>query len=252
MLPSRALPDLYAKMFIARSDVKALQRSNGAYNPVKEPFTRRDIEDHIAGRRVYGHYLLNLENQCKLIVFDIDLEKEGKQLADPSDPESELIDCNPREDWHNRAHPARDLIKADMRSLSGKIARRVFELLEVPTAVAYSGNKGVHVYAFTGLMSAEDQILAAKEVVLADIGGFEPKRAENFFVHPEHPNLSVEVFPKQSSIGNGGYGNLCRLPLGKNLKSSDPTFFVDMRAPMNQLKPRDPVDALTTRDPWEG
>lgn len=251
MGPSRELPNLYAEMFIARSDVKAIQRSNGAYNPVKEPFTRKDIEAHLAGRPTYGHYLLNVESQCKLITFDIDFQSTGTLPTNPEDPDSGTWEsCNPREIWRQRDHACRPLMKSELRTLSGMIARRVFELLNARTAVAYSGNKGVHVYAFTGLMPAEDQILAAKDIILADIGDFEPQQADNFYVHKDFPNLSVEVFPKQATISKDGFGNLCRLPLGRNLKSSDPTFFVDLRAPMNQLKPRDAFTSLTVRDPW--
>lgn len=247
---SPSLAELILEKFIARHDVKAIQRERGAYNPVQSKFTVTDLQDHLDKKVTYGHYILDKNDKCKLLAFDIDFNETGKLPVDPEDAESELADCNPRDIWRDRAHPARPLMKAELRSLSGLLAARIFNLMEIPTAVAYSGCKGVHVYGFTGLCPAEDAIMAATEIVLKDIGDFTAQRGDNFFSHPEYPNVSIEVFPKQSSIGKEGYGNLLRLPLGRNLKSPDPTFFVDMRAAMNQLTPMDSLKALTTSDPW--
>jgi len=42
-----------------------------------------------------------------------------------------------------------------------------------------------------------------------------------------------------------------RIPLGKNLKSTDPTFFIDMTSPLADMVPVDPAWALTTDNPWK-
>jgi hypothetical protein len=44
-----------------------------------------------------------------------------------------------------------------------------------------------------------------------------------------------------------------RLPLGKNHKSSDPTFFLDMTTPLGQMTPhQNPTALLESGDPFYG
>ncbi len=139
--------------------------------------------------------------------------------------------------------------------MSSLIARAVVSELQLPCAVAYSGGKGVHVYAFTGLISAAEAREGA-QIVLDSIGNFHASRGTNFYKWNDedpvagYPNLSIEVFPKQDTLSGKDLGNLMRLPLGRNLKSSDPTFFLDMRSPMAEMRPVDPIWALTALDPW--
>lgn len=275
---SDAIANLLASRFIARKDVKAIQYSNGAYSPHQEynpetrkhdgpriPWSRRDLNSHLEGSSTFGHYLLDPEDQVKLFAFDIDLEKNVLDENDPDknfvgkypDKETgEIFEFDAREAWHDRAHPSRYWSKYQLRMVSHQLARAVTEELSLPCAVAYSGGKGVHVYAFTGLVPAADAREGAA-IVLDILGGWEPARGDNFFRSVDRdpttgfPNLSIEVFPKQDSLAGKDLGNLMRLPLGRNLKSKDPTFFVDMTAPMGQLAPLDPEFALTVADPWK-
>ncbi len=279
---SQDIAKLFAKMFIARPDVKAQQRSSGEYNPTVDRdaagnvtksygFTMADLLAHINGERTYGHYLLNAENQCKFFAFDIDLdelnpEKPNHELYLPTTQEDtgiwnpedfQLMD--PRKVWLDRSMvPARNFLKYQMRMLASQLARTIHSEFEMQTAVTYTGAKGVHVYGFTGLMPAAD-VRAGAEFVLEKLGCYEPYLGNNFFKHKLDPTsvedsarcFTIEVFPKQTEVKPGGYGNLMRLPLGKNLKNpQDPTFFVDMRTALTDLKPRDALEALTTTDQW--
>lgn len=279
---SQDIAKLFAKMFIARPDVKAQQRSSGEYNPTVDRdaagnvtksygFTMPDLLAHINGERTYGHYLLNAENQCKFFAFDIDLDelnpdKPNHELYLPTTQEDtgvwnpedfQLMD--PRSVWLDRSMvPARNLLKYQMRMLANMLARTIHSEFEMQTAVTYTGAKGVHVYGFTGLMPAAD-VRAGAEFVMDKLGCFEPHLGNNFFKHKIDPTtvedsfrcFTIEVFPKQTEVKAGGYGNLMRLPLGKNLKNpSDPTFFVDMRTALTDLRPRDALEALTTTDQW--
>ena len=162
-------------------------------------------------------------------------------------------------------------------------ASSIYDLLGIHTAVAYTGNKGIHVYGFTGTVKAGDARDAA-ELVMESGKYFKPSRGDNFYAderrevipmtvddgpeteylrrwQTEGPlpgfspdvfhNFHVEVFPKQRSLEGKDLGNLVRLPLGKNLHApSDPTFFVDLTAALTEFKPVDPVWALTTPNPW--
>jgi hypothetical protein len=109
------------------------------------------------------------------------------------------------------------------------------EALGLPWAVAYSGSKGVHVYGFTGKLPAAD-VREAARIVLDGMGHWQPRKAggDNFFECLDKdpmfgfPEFSIEVFPKQDSLDGKDLGNLMRLPLGRNIKSADRPFFMDI------------------------
>lgn len=303
---SHELAGLFARRFIQRRDVKAVQLAGplGALNKgdwipdrkFREPnphaplgFKMSHLVSHIAGENTYGHYLLDSDSKCRLFAFDIDLEKTNpsrrpKQLNNglqgsyvkmpdwkdlPADlsPEAQeewattaMIVTNgadPRDLWADRREKeARAWYKLQMKELAAKFIKIIQTDLDLPCAVAYSGSKGIHVYGFTGPLPA-DEVRAGAELVLKLSGEFESFRGQNFWRHknpnPIHgyPSFSIEVFPKQGSVDTNGLGNLMRLPLGKNHKSSDPTFFLDMNKPMMDFSPHpDPVKLLETGDPF--
>lgn len=274
------LASLIANRFIQRTDVKAVQMKSGAYMPdvslefpaAHEPlgWRGRHVLAHLEGKQSYGHYLLDQENNTKLFAFDIDLEKTGVWYEMPKwdgiDPNitdedfeklTKVHPCNPREVWADRAATqARDWYKWQMSQLAHKFCGIIRRELGLPCAAAYSGSKGIHVYAFTGTIPAQEAREGAL-LVLEMLDEFEPLRGENFFRHKHggvmgFPSFSVEIFPKQTTVKNeDGYGNLMRLPLGRNLKSTDPTFFLDLTSPVAKLKPHaDPVRLLTTGEPY--
>lgn len=212
--------------------------------------------------------MLDTNSTCKLFAFDIDLEKVGwlpKAPLDTNIPEEQLeayyttdnfIQCNPREAWRDRKHPGRSWMKVQFKMIAAKFMQVIHDELEIPCAAVYSGNKGIHVYGFTGLMPAADAREGAR-IVLDTIGDWVPSRGVNFFKHKDqdpvlgYPNISIEVFPKQDSLDGKDLGNLMRLPLGKNMKNpKDPTFFIDMTTPMAQMSPIDPIRALGNESPW--
>jgi hypothetical protein len=271
----RTIAKLLAEKFIARKDVKAIQRSNGDYNPLDTGFDMASLLDHINGRQTYGHYMLNQDDQCKLFVFDIDLNKPDKRFPDekfylPTEIEdgqfAEFLEGNPREVWLDRtARVEREYMKMQMRGMAQMLAAQIHRQLEIPIAATYTGSKGVHVYGFTGLMKAVD-VRDGAQLVLDSLGRFEPARGNHFFKHKvvsteevgsdhelSYDCLTIEVFPKQVSLDRKTHGNLVRLPLGRNLKNPrDPTFFLDFRASMGEgaLTPLNPIDALTVKDYW--
>jgi hypothetical protein len=144
-------------------------------------------------------------------------------------------------------------MKLQFRLLSHELAQKIHEELGLETAVAYSGNKGVHVYGFTGRTPAKDA-RAGAEIVIELLGDCELKPTPTKrYICKRFPHLGIEVYPKQDVIPDGGFGNLMRLPLGKNLKApSDPTFFIDLRAPLDQMIPVDPLWSLGigAKNPW--
>lgn len=273
------LAQMIGERFIQRTDVKAIQFSSGAYVPdnfpdLKNPslhqplgWLGRHVLAHVEGKRTYGNYMLDQSNLTKFFAFDIDLEKKGTWVEFPHwedgitdeafDSGTKIHLCNPRELWADRtAVGARSWFKWQMSQLAHMFCSVIRNELKLPCAAAYSGSKGIHVYGFTGPIPAQEAREGAL-LVLDILAQFEPLRGENFFRHRMggvmgFPSFSVEVFPKQSTIENkDGYGNLMRLPLGRNLKSTDPTFFLDLSAPLAQLKPHpNPVKLLTTGEPY--
>lgn len=287
---TRELENLLAKRFIQRSDVKAVQTTDGKYIPdVKfesgkygHGFNRQSLQDHLNGVHSYGHYLLDEHDLCKLMVFDIDLRdttpKEGQEPPEPgswvnlpwvsdapniTDEQYEAwcqayTDVNPYLLWRNRrAQAERKWYKYQMRMLAQRICGVIQNELGLDTAAAYSGHKGIHVYGFTGSLPATE-VRAGAELVLEILSDFQPVRGRNFYRHIDPDpvtgfrNFDVEVFPKQTTLGEKSYGNLVRLPLGKNFKApKDPTFFLDFSAPMSEFKPHpNPVALLTSGNPF--
>lgn len=276
---NNSLVNQIAKRFIQRRDVKAVQLPDGSYAPdVKlhgkyDPvgFNRQHLEDHLSGLHTYGHYLLDSEDQTKLFAFDIDLEKTGAYCPMPNslkldpnitneefDKQYGPVECNPREIWKDRsAVVARDWYKYQMGMLARKFCKVISDDLALPCAAAYSGSKGIHVYGFTGTMPAIE-VREAALLVLDIMNEWEPHRGNNFYKHildsPSlgYPSFTVEVFPKQNTLDGKSLGNLMRLPLGRNLKSSDPTFFIDLTTPVAELKPHgNPAALLESGDPWK-
>jgi hypothetical protein len=249
---------------------------------VRERWTRTDIDAHLTGQKTYGHYLLNQDSKCKFFAFDIDLDKPGLwEKDDPSikpvypfpykitdnaadDPWGangeflgEEVEFDPRQAWLDRAHPARDWMKRQLKTVAHVLAKSIIDTLGLPAAVTYTGAKGMHVYGLTGLIPARDAREGA-QIILDDLantslGEVYPIRGDVFYrtknqdVETGQPNITIEVFPKQTSLDGMSLGNLMRLPLGVNLKNpKDPTFFVDMASGLTSLKGVDPTWALST------
>lgn len=276
---------LYAKRFIQRRDVKAVQFSSGGYSPdreLKHPgqhaplgFKMDHLFAHLDGRATYGHYLLDTDDMTRLFAFDIDLQKTGFYVPtipwDGVEPEAEweakqlpiaLGDPNDAKDnslrtaWLDRAHPARGWLKYQMGMLARRFCATIQTQLGIGCAAAYSGNKGIHVYGFTGPMPAR-QVRDAALLVLDIMDEWQPIRGNSIYGHKladpnlGYQNFSIEVFPKQESLQGKDLGNLMRLPLGRNLKSPDPTFFMDLNCAPGILQPHpDPVALLEGGNPF--
>lgn len=256
--------------------VNAAKRPNSPHLP--HGFNMDHLLAHLAGERTYGHYLLDDDSMCKVFAFDIDLKKKtdnwsGNYVDMPTDWRGDetdievdnlldlaiVKDVSPLDLWHTRtksALPARNWYKYQMRHCAHILASKITEI-GIDCAVAYSGNKGVHVYGMTGSMPAEE-VREAALLVLEIVDEFQPVRGKNFWEHknddPVHgfKNFTIETFPKQVSLEGKNLGNLLRLPLGKNFKNpQDPTFFMDMTGPMSEFKPHpDPVKLLKEGNPF--
>lgn len=252
---SKELATELGKRFIQRRDVKAIQRSDGAWNPVAEPWKMSDLLDHIEGRKTYGHYMVSPDDKCKLFAFDIDLVKEGYWVSLQEDA---LLNggqpCNPREIWSNPNHEGWGFLTLQLRCMAEALALKILRVFDgdIPVAIAYSGNKGLHVYGFTGSVLASEARGAALEVLNA-FNCFENSKGQNFFrqKYGDYKNIEIEVFPKQDTLDGKQFGNLMALPLGIHRKTSKEKFFVDVKCGYSILQAVDPLSALIAeRTPW--
>ena len=232
MAEALPLDALIGKLFIERRDVKAIQKSDGSYAPVHNKFTRTDIQDHLAGTRTYGHYLVDPETEkCRVFCFDIDLKSEYRAEF--------LGDDQERIGWLN----------AELRCFAQSFEDRIREILEIPSVSLFSGNKGVHVYGFTGSAPASS-VRDAADVVLHSFvqkdgtPEYFATKGQHFFGHFSYPEIEIEVFPKQKELGDKPFGNLLRLPLGVHRKSGRKSFFYDTAASLWEFVPVDPLGVL--------
>jgi hypothetical protein len=265
---SDTLAALIGGRFIQRRNFKAVQFSNGSWSPDRElkhlgdmaplGFKLPHIEQHLAGTHTYGHYLIDDEDMCRVFAFDLDLETSGYYCLLDGEP-WEPIECNPRVEWLNRASPARPWLKTQMSVLARKLISAIQEHLGTPCAAAYSGSKGIHVYGFTKEMEPNPAELVrdGAKFVLDATGDWELFRGTSFYKHKlqdpalGYPNFTLEIYPRQSTLEGKDLGNLLRLPLGRNLKSTDPCFFLDLNTPVGALVPHsNPVALLSSGNPF--
>ena len=215
-----ALLPLISKKFIQRREPVAQQQpqrdgEGGGYRPLRDKetkvptviFNKTTLTEHLSGTKTYGHYLLDQDDMTKLFVLDIDLTQAGfvpmKQL-NMTDPSDENYDqwvrsfyCVPnlRDIWHSRRpenKPARDYIKYQLRMMINMLAASVHDLLGIHTAVAYTGNKGLHVYGFTGPARASD-VQDYARLVMESVKHFKPSRGDNFYTDERREIIPMTV-----------------------------------------------------------
>lgn len=260
---------LLGKRFVQRRDAKAEQNKiNGTWHrcvqdrrsqadvPIKMP----DVITHVRGERSFGHYLLDNDDMSRVFALDIDLRKESTSYPTfTPNFDTELHEYIPREAWQDWSHPSRYWTKLSLRVLAEKFSRIIVGELGLPCLVTYSGSKGLHIYGFFDEPVPAADAREGAIITIEQSGLFKPKRGKSFYEAISqdpvdgYPQLDIEAYPKQEKKNSNGYGNLMRLPLGRNFKSphaKEHSFFVDLMAPGAEISPLDPLLALTTRDPW--
>ncbi len=174
-------------LFVNRSDVYAVQKSDGTYFRENKELT----EDTFFNSKTIGLYQLNKDNKVKWAVLDIDIKKENWNQNDYN------VD-----DWNDKLLEQK------------QIAKNILDNAGVPSLVEFSGNKGYHLWIFFDEAIEADRVKPWMEKLFLDM-----KVAD--------PAFEWEIFPKQGSIDKNGFGNLVKAPLQVHKKSRRHSYFLD-------------------------
>ncbi|MFH1491022.1 MAG: CRISPR-associated primase-polymerase type A1 [Pseudomonadota bacterium] len=189
---------MYMNLFSGREDCFARQwvdRAAGkqGYVPVRRPMEPADLEEHLAGRKTYGIYLLDSRSRLRTGVVDADLDKslrEGRLKAD------------------EKARVKREATYLIRRMKELSIDRGLHSLAE------FSGGKGFHFWFFFSEPAEASLVRQGLEELVRVLKG-------------DLTAFHLEVFPKQDRLSGKGLGNLVKLPLGVHRLSGKPSFFLD-------------------------
>lgn len=183
---------LYMELFKTRDDCFAVQRCDGSYGPLNIEFAGKHVTEHVAGERTYGQYLLNPEdNTVSFAVIDNDID-------DDSDA------------------PLDNALKAAVLEKRRAIN---FGLHENQVWLEFSGRRGYHTWFF---FDPPVKAAVAKELLETIVG---TKNDDRMRITIDGGHL--EVFPKQTGIADGEYGNLVKTPWGFHQKTDNRMVFVD-------------------------
>ena len=202
------------------------------------PLDAARVQKHIDAEATYGHYIVDTDNTCRVLGFDIDLVKEVERGG---------VTINPRDIFFDKSHPLQGEIKERFTQVIHGLMERSRRISESQVVATFSGNKGFHVYVLMPEPTVAGQVRALGHQILE--GAFEATRGDNFFKHTgwgttSYDEIEIEMFPKQDTVGSDGFGNLMRLPLGTHQKSGRSGFFLDPTFPNASIKPADPLAVL--------
>jgi hypothetical protein len=188
----------YMSLFSGREDCFARQWADRAegksgYVPERRPFGPAELEEHLAGRRTYGIYLLQADARVRTAVLDADLAMKFRQPKLTADDKRAVL----RERQY--------------------LVRRIIEVSQTAGArplIEFSGGKGFHFWYFFDPPLAAGEARRFLDRVRAAVAG-------------DLQAFDIEVFPKQDALSGKGLGNLVKLPLGLHRLTGKPSFFIE-------------------------
>lgn len=178
--------------FVSRSDAYAIQNRDGSYLKIEKELTFDDINEHLEGTKTIGIYQIDANNQTKLLCLDIDLRSNAFENNNISD-----------EQWRRLRDTASSLVRVCVET-------GIKPLLE------YSGRRGYHLWVFFN-----NPIEAS---IARNQGNWLRNKAGRL-----DDDIAIEVFPKQDSISENGFGNLIKLPLGVHQVSGERSKLLDLQ-----------------------
>lgn len=188
----------YMGLFSGREDCFARQWANRAegksgYVPERRPFGQAELEEHLAGRKTYGIYLLRSDARVHTAVLDADLAARFRQPKLAADDKRAVL--------RERHFMTRRIVE-----VSGQAGARPL--------VEFSGGKGLHFWYFFDPPVAAGEARRFLDRVRAAVAN-------------DLQAFDIEVFPKQDALSGKGLGNLVKLPLGLHRLTGKPSFFIE-------------------------
>jgi hypothetical protein len=188
----------FLDLFSGREDCFARQWADRAegksgYVPERRPFGPADLEEHLAGRKTYGIYLMQSDARVRTAVVDVDLAQRFRQAKVSAEE--------------------RRLVLRERLFIFDRI-REMSERAGAKPLVEYSGGKGFHFWYFfdppAAAAAARGFLENVRQALAGDVTAFQ-----------------LEVFPKQDGLSGKGLGNLVKLPLGVHRLTGRRSYFVD-------------------------
>jgi len=187
----------FTTLFSSREGVYARQwvspTGESGYTPIQEPLTLQVAENHILGNYTIGVYPVRLDNTVSYIAFDLDVAKFAVARAISSERA-----------WNS------------LMSRVHKVACALVDLAaaqDVPMYIEDSGFKGRHCWIFLDTPIPAGVAKKFGDLLKNQLNGLPS-------------DITVEVFPKQTSVRRGGLGNLIKLPLGIHKRTGKRAVFL--------------------------
>jgi hypothetical protein len=197
----------YIGLFSGREDCFARQWADRAegrsgYVPERRPFGPAELEEHLAGRRTYGIYLLQTDARVRTAVLDADLAMKFRQPKLTADDKRAVL--------RERQYLMRRIIEVSQQAG----ARPLIE---------FSGGKGFHFWYFFEPPAAAGEARRFLDRVRGSVAG-------------DLQAFDIEVFPKQDALSGKGLGNLVKLPLGLHRLTGKRSFFIECAERSNEAQ----------------
>jgi hypothetical protein len=197
----------YMGLFSGREDCFARQWANRAegksgYVPERRPFGSAELEEHLAGRKTYGIYLLQSDARVHTAVLDADLGMKFRRPKLTADDRRAVL--------RERHFMMRRIIE-----VSGQAGARPL--------IEFSGGKGFHFWYFFEPPAAAGEARRFLDRVRGSVAG-------------DLQAFDIEVFPKQDALSGKGLGNLVKLPLGLHRLTGKRSFFIECAERSNEAQ----------------
>lgn len=197
LIPQKHNLITFCSLFSGREGVYARQwlspTGESGYTPVNEPLNLKVAENHILGNFTVGAYPVRLDNTVNFLAFDFDVAKFAL----------------------NKAITSERLWSGLMRRVLN-LGRKLLDICASGDIIAYledSGFKGYHVWIFLESPVPAGVAKKCADLLVAQLA-------------PMPQDITVEVFPKQTTVRSGGLGNLIKLPLGIHKRTGKRSVFI--------------------------
>lgn len=269
-----------SKNFIANPDVKAeqLPTKGGGYYGGKSRWKMIDLCEHCSGTKTYGHYLLDNENNVKLVAFDIDIDKSvtvpvindeiiealasEDKLDDIYSHIETLSDVDGHEAFQQSLDPFHEnvdkyaFLRYQMRILVEYMTIELHNEWSMRTFATLSGSKGVHVYGMPPKAGSKFPASMARDIghsVLEAVAATLTEHYEaTYTVVATRGDNFFKIKADDPSLDNLHFENMTieLFPKQSELKPQQIGNLLRLEFGVNRKNPNGPTGVIDQRAPW--